>query len=174
MVDIETLSTSIDAHVLTIGAVAFTPWGKIEDEFYVRISPKSCEDLNLKKSQDTLEFWKKQSDEAQKEAFDPENRVSLSTALQQFNLFWQKNNGKHFWCQGANFDEPILSSLYEKLNMQKPWKFYNVRCLRTYLSVAGLKLSQVINSTSHNALQDCKDQVDAFRCAFSTFQKLIM
>lgn len=171
MVDIETLATSVDAHVVTIGAVVFTTWGKIIDEFYVRISPKSCEELNLKKNPETLEFWAKQSDEAQKEAFDPENRIPLKEALQQFSLFWKKNNGEKFWCNGANFDEPILSYLYEKLDMPKPWKFYNVRCLRTYLSVLGLKLSNFVSVTAHNALMDCKNQVVAFTSASETLKK---
>jgi hypothetical protein len=172
MVDIETLATSIDAHVVTIGAVVFSICnGEIVDEFYVRISAKSCEELNLKKDQATLDFWKKQSEEAQKEAFDLDNRIPLLEALQKFTFFWKKNKGKYFWCQGANFDEPILSFLYEKVGLEKPWKFYNVRCLRTYLSVLRLTLKDYIHTPAHNALLDCKNQVIAFNYASKEMRK---
>ena len=161
MVDLETLSTSMDAQILTIGAVAFDFWGNIKDEFYLRVNLQSCEDIGLKKDEKTVKWWESQSDEARKEAFHHENRVSIHDALLQFNTFWNKNKGEKFWCNGANFDEPILSTVYERLKMEKPWKFWNVRCLRTYLSIVGMSMNKY-GFTAHNALIDCKNQVTAY------------
>ena len=164
MVDLETLSTSMDAQILTIGAVAFNFWGKVTDEFYRRVDVTSCEELGLRKSDETVKFWEGQHEDARKEAFDPENRQSIRKVIEEFNQFWVKNKGERFWCLGANFDEPILSTVYERLSIQKPWKFWNVRCLRTYLGVVGLSMSS-FGTVAHHALADCKNQILAYNQA---------
>ena len=170
MVDLETLSTSMDAQVLTIGAVAFDFWGNVKDEFYRRIDLASCEKIGLRKDQKTLEWWKSQEEECKNEAFNSKNRVSIKDAILDFNRFWAKNKSEKLWCNGANFDEPILSTVYERLNLDKPWKFWNVRCLRTYLDVVGLNMSKC-GFIAHNALIDCKNQVEAYKRATETLSK---
>lgn len=170
MVDIETLSTSMDAQILTLGAVAFDFWGNIKDEFYVRVDGKSCEDIGLRKDENCVKWWQGQNDEARAEAFSGQNRVHIKDALSQFNKFWMKNRGEKFWCNGANFDEPILSTVYEKLKLEKPWKFWNVRCLRTYLSIVGLSMNKY-GFTAHNALVDCKNQIEAYKEATQVLSK---
>jgi len=162
MVDLETLSTSMDAQVLTIGAVAFDFWGNEKDEFYLRINLDSCAEIGLKKDEKTMRWWANQTEDAKKEAFNPENRVHIKEALLKFNKFWEKNKGEKIWCNGANFDEPILSTIYEKLKLEKPWKFWNVRCLRTYLDIVGMNMSKY-GFTAHNSLLDSKNQVLAYK-----------
>lgn len=162
MVDLETLSTSMDAHILTIGAVAFNGvTGEIKDTFYRRIDFKSCEELCLHKSDDTLKFWETAPQKAREEAFGVENRVDIRDAIMSFVDFWNKNNGDEFWCNGANFDEPILSTIFEKLKIIKPWKFWKVRCLRTYLALKKSSM-KMFGDVAHNALDDCKKQVEAY------------
>jgi hypothetical protein len=161
MVDLETMSTSMDAQILTIGAVAFDrKTFKILDEFYRRIDLASCEEIGLRKSQSTVEFWEKQSEDAKNEAFNAKNRVHIKDAMHNFVEFWLKNNGQRFWCNGANFDEPILSTVFERINFYKPWKFWDVRCVRTYLAVAGRSMKDY-GFAAHNALLDCKNQLKA-------------
>jgi hypothetical protein len=170
MVDLETLSTSMDAQILTIGAVAFDFWGNIKDEFYLHVDLKSCEELKLRKDEATVKWWESQTDDARKEAFKSENRVPIKEVILQFNKFWNKNKGEKLWCNGANFDEPILSTVYERLKMEKPWKFWNVRCLRTYLAVVGTSMNK-FGFIAHNALTDCKNQVEAYKHVTQTLSR---
>jgi hypothetical protein len=62
MIDLETLATSTDAAILTIGAVKFDPFGKDIQEpqmesFYVRVDLDSCHDIGLKVNDDTIAWW---------------------------------------------------------------------------------------------------------------------
>jgi hypothetical protein len=59
MIDLETLATSTDAVVLTIGAVKFDPFGSdikepAMDSFYVKIDIDSCDELGLVANDDTI------------------------------------------------------------------------------------------------------------------------
>ena len=170
MVDIETLGTSMDSQILTIGAIAFDlkTFNTIE-EFYKRIDLKSCEDLGLRKSAVTVRFWESQPKTAKDEAFNP-NRVSIRDAMNDFITFWNRNKGDEFWCNGANFDEPIISTVFERLGLEKPWKFWNVRCLRTYIDIVGLSMKD-FGFTAHHALADCKNQVLAYKKATDVLSK---
>ena len=74
MIDLETLATSSDAAILTIGAVKFDPLDyNVEfddsDKFYVKVDLDSCNDINLTVSEDTINWWATQSEEAREEAF---------------------------------------------------------------------------------------------------------
>ena len=49
MVDLETLATSPDAAILTIGAVLFDPYStRVYDKFYTRVNLESTTDLGMK------------------------------------------------------------------------------------------------------------------------------
>ena len=59
MIDLETLATSPDAAILTIGAVKFDPFGDdIKDpkceKFYVRVDLDSCDRIGLVTTDDTI------------------------------------------------------------------------------------------------------------------------
>ena len=69
MIDLETLATSPDAAILTIGAVRFDPFGREltdpeMDSFYVRVDLDSCDEIGLVTNDDTIAWWANQSDEA--------------------------------------------------------------------------------------------------------------
>ena len=101
MIDLETLSTDTDAAILSIGAVKFDPFedeltNPQMDKFYARISLEN--DLNLSISDSTLEWWAKQSQEAQDEAFSEENRIDIADAFDQLYKFcW---GAKQVWSNG--------------------------------------------------------------------------
>ena len=70
MVDLETLATSPDAVILTIGAVTFDPASnKIFDKLYYRVDVESCDRLGMTVNDDTVEWWSKQAADVQTEAF---------------------------------------------------------------------------------------------------------
>ena len=97
--------------------------------------------------------------------------MHIQDVIFYFSQFFKKNNGKCIWCLGANFDEPILSTVYKKLNLEKPWQFWNVRCLRTLNSLAGINMKQ-FGQPAHHALKDCEKQILAYTKAMQILQSV--
>jgi hypothetical protein len=165
MLDLETYATTMDACVMTIGAVVFDLSGKQLESFYRRIDSASCDAIGLRKDPKTIAFWSQQSDKSRHEIETLENRVNIQDAIHDFTQFWKANRCDFLWCNGANFDEPILSTIYDKLGMEKPWRFFNVRCVRTLLSLVNLKTSST-GLVSHHAVDDCRNQIKGVNKAF--------
>ena len=160
MLDLETLATTPNAQVLTIGAVKFDPNG---DDFtdqscetlYIKVDIESCNDLNLEINDDTVAWWGQQSEEAQEEAFGEEGRVSIQDAFAQLHKFcW---GSKYVWSHGAAFDVPICENIFRKLNKAIPWQFWDVRCTRTLFDLGMVPYKPSV--TAHHALVDAYNQV---------------
>ena len=76
MVDLETMDTSPEATVLTLGAVHFNPWGNgYGDKIYFRINIDDQDALGRKVDPGTLDWWSKQDPAIMEEAFSPDDRV---------------------------------------------------------------------------------------------------
>jgi len=170
MIDLETLSTSTNASILTIGAVKFDPFGnELEmpscQKFYVKIDIDSCDELKLDISNDTLEWWSKQSKEAQEEAFNIENRIHIREAFNQLYKFcW---GAKRVWSHGASFDIVICENIFRKINKAVPWNFWEVRDTRTLFDL-GID-PQRPPVLKHHALEDAWNQVVGVQ---NVFQRL--
>ena len=159
MIDLETLATSTDAAVLTIGAVKFDPFGDdISDptceKFYVKVDLDSCDRVGLSVSEDTINWWAQQSKEAQDEAFSPNNRIDIVDAMNQLYKFcW---GAKRVWSHGAGFDIIICETIFKKINKAIPWNFWQVRCTRTLFDI-GID-PQRPPVLKHHALEDAWNQ----------------
>jgi len=169
MLDLETLSTKNNASILTIGAIRFDRNSfKVKDQFYKRITKESNEHFNRDFNQDTINWWTKQSDQAQKEIFENKDRINLSTALQELSIFCR--GAKAIWANGVAFDIPILESAYEACNLDVPWKFWIVRDTRTIYDLGNINLNSFkrqneLDTDHHNALADCITQLLCFEQA---------
>ena len=119
MIDLETLATSPNAAVLTIGAVKFDPFNIETDnptceKFYVKVDLDSCDELGLDVNDDTIAWWGQQSKEAQEEAFSTEGRIHIREAFDRLYKFsW---GAKRVWSHGASFDTVICENIFRKLN----------------------------------------------------------
>jgi DNA polymerase III epsilon subunit-like protein len=159
MIDLETLATSPDAAVLTIGAVKFDPFGDEVNEpncekFYVRVDLDSCDRIGLVTNDDTIAWWANQSKEAQDEAFNPDNRVDIVDAMHQLYKFcW---GAKRVWSHGASFDVVICEHIFNKIQKAVPWKFWEVRCTRTLFDI-GINPERP-PVLKHHALEDAWNQ----------------
>lgn len=159
MIDLETLATSSDAAILTIGAVKFDPFGNdVEnpqcEKFYVKVDLDSCNDINLTVSDDTIEWWATQSKEAQDEAFNPDGRVSIHDAFADLYKFcW---GAQRVWSNGAGFDIVICETVFKRIHKAIPWKYWQVRDVRTMFDL-GID-PQRPTVTAHNALADAEAQ----------------
>ena len=160
MIDLETLATSSNAAILTIGAVKFDPFGKdIEepemDSFYVKVDLDSCHEINLDVSDDTLAWWASQSEEAKAEAFgEGPDRLHIREAFEKLYKFcW---GAKRVWSNGAGFDIVICENIFKKLNKAVPWSFWQVRDVRTAFDL-GINPNRP-PVLAHHALQDAWNQ----------------
>lgn len=159
MIDLETLATSPDAAILTIGAVKFDPFGDEVNNptatpFYCRVDLDSCNRLGLVTSEDTINWWSQQSKEAQEEAFSENDRVDIVNAFEQLYKFcW---GSKRVWSHGAAFDIVICEHIFKKIGKAIPWNFWSVRCTRTLFDI-GINPERP-PVLKHHALEDAWNQ----------------
>ena len=74
------------------------------------------------------------------------------------------------WGNGSNFDVVILEETLKSLHCPVPWKFWNVRDLRTLLDIAEVNPRQCqFDGDKHNALHDARHQT---RMALYAKQKI--
>lgn len=171
MIDLETLATSSDAAILTIGATRFDPFGYDLKEpamksFYVRVDLDSCHELGLSTSDDTIAWWSNQSKEAQAEAFGTENRIHIRDAFEQLYKFcW---GAKRVWSNGAGFDCVICENVYKKLNKACPWSFWQVRDVRTAFDLGINPQRPAV--TAHHALEDAYNQTLGIQLVYNTLR----
>lgn len=161
-VDTETLGVRPGCVVLSIGAVKFNPRAGVQtaaellkDSFTVNIDLRDSLDLGFTIDPDTLLWWMKQSKEAQASAFSKPT-VPPAVALTSFVAwFKEKEPGVQIWGNGSDFDVPILQAYFDKLGLQAPWKFRNVRCHRTIKNSFTYNEDLITgNLIHHDALSD--------------------
>lgn len=156
MVDLETLGTTADACILSIGAVKFDlDTAEIDDGgFYTGVSIDS--NVGRRIQEGTVAWWMKQGASAQTVFHEP--TVKLDSALIEFSE-WLGDAENYMWSNGADFDLPMLAHAYTSFGLPIPWQFWNNRCYRTYKNLPGAKNLKVpYDGVKHNALFDAMHQ----------------
>lgn len=169
MLDLETLGKQNNSVILTIGAQLFDPsvrgWetrqqrhihtGNMYDPYLnIKVDVDEQESLGRSIDQETLNWWAKQSTEAQNEAFSLDDRMPLKAALSQ--LIRLAEPCKRVWSKGILFDFAILEHAIEQSGQTVPWKFWNVMDART---VFALTPSLKPRANGHLAIEDCRNQI---------------
>jgi hypothetical protein len=166
MIDIETTSTKNNACILSISALKFKrdPEDKSYYVFDKKVSLQSCKDVGLESDAKTMIWWGQQKESSIVEVFginkngEGDDRLPLKLVLSDFNIWFnQEPKPDLVWCQGLNFDIPILSEAYSRCGINTPWKYYNVRDTRTLYDIADFK--DTVKNTDHISLKDCYRQV---------------
>lgn len=158
MVDLETLGLSVDAVILSVGAVKFDLEGDApsDDGFYGSISIDSNLDAGRRVDEDTLLWWLKQPAAAQ-QVFHEEKQGLAAVLLELSD--WLDEDDWVVWSKGPSFDVAMLEHAYKQACIAVPWKFWNTRCVRTYMALPGAK--GIVGPTlgvKHNALSDAYEQ----------------
>lgn len=158
MIDLETLGTTADAVILTIGAIAFDPQTfDSVDQFYHRVTIDSQHSNRIINS-DTLSWWMEQNDTARHEAFSSQlERVPLDHSLISFKA-WLPGNVGGVWGNGADFDNAILQHAADQLGL-KLWPYWANRCFRTFTALYDPEKRFRPAENDHNALSDCANQI---------------
>lgn len=166
-IDIETINSTTDAGVLSIGACAYVRKnnGKSAElelrTFYIAISPHDAFKVGSF-GVDTLLWWNKQSDAARSNAFvgTATTEFALRNLRDWFDDVRELDDNLAVWANAPTFDCSILRHHYNALGIPTPWNFWEERCFRTIKDLA-LNIGYSLGSrkgTYHNALDDAKYQ----------------
>ncbi|HAW2450118.1 TPA: exonuclease [Escherichia coli] len=174
MIDLETMGKNPDAPINSLAGKFFDPaTGEMGPEFSKTIDLETAGGVI---DRDTIKWWLKQSREAQSAILTDE--IPLDDALLQLREFIDENSGEFFvqvWGNGANFDNVILRRSYERQGIPCPWRYTNVRDVRTMVAL-GLVMDFDARSVitfegeRHNALHDARYQA---KYVSAIWQKLI-
>lgn len=168
MLDLETLGTKPGCKILSIGACTFNPYGFERfprQEIYLKLDPEKGQIL-LHENEDTINWWKKQSETAKKDAFS--GKLDLLSACSAFNNWLDslkslyKTQEIHIWGNGKDFDEPILEEAFFVAGIKPIWNRENSYCFRHMKSdrvYHEIKKFPFVG-TVHNALYDAIHQAD--------------
>lgn len=170
MLDLETMATTPNAAIVSIGAVIFSPHEDSEDilgsEFYRKIDLRSSSESGGEIDPETVTWWLNQSKDAQSQTFDGlvgNRRIyNHSEVLRQFSdwlsIVAPDEKDRAVWGNGVAMDNVILGNAYKRIGMSQPWSFRGDRCYRTMKSLyPDVKMDPRIG-TYHNALDDAKNQ----------------
>lgn len=174
-IDLETLSTRHDAAILSIGAATFDrSTGEIGEQMYAEVEINEAM-AHGHVSGSTLEWWMQQSDKARALFAPPQAKRLLGGscgALDQLALLVVKYPGARVWGNGATFDITILEHAFTKTGLAIPWKFYDVRDMRTIVDAAAalgfVKRSIPFQGVEHNAIDDAIHQARVISACWQT------
>lgn len=159
-IDLETLGTTPDAVILTLGAVTFNPKsGELLNELYLRFNVDAQLDLDRKVDEKTMEWWSKQDKAVMWEALDPDGRLDLNYCLDQLNKFIVGSS--KIWVHGCGFDSVLLESIYRMLSRPIPWQYWQIQDSRTLFNLLDEDPRKMFQTQLHNALQDSINQSKA-------------
>jgi len=165
MVDIETMDVIPTAAIVSIGAVHFDVAGKDSHEslakhsFNVNISLESNEKFGRTMSASTIEWWLKQSKDAQKSLFrDP--LMPLNTALLKYRMWLESKTADRYYANDPDFDIVILNHAFKSINDNSPFAYHQHRSLRTTIELAypDDPMPNVESGTAHDARDDAIKQ----------------
>lgn len=165
MLDLETLGSRPGSVIASIGAVFFDPkTGKTGAEFEVLIDIDKSIEAGFSADEDTVIWWESQPAEAKQQL---QGTVDPKQALIEFNNFCLANSKNiewvKVWANGVTFDIALLEAMYHELGVAFPFKFWNVRDLRTLIAlgreIAIDRKTIKFEGVQHCALDDCKHQI---------------
>lgn len=175
--DFETLSDRPwDATVLSVAYIAGN-WSDIALDTDVDKLIESGEELFFKAknqgdygrspTQGTIDWWKKQSAEAQDRVFKNPNKIDLSEIVDKFSAYCKRvgvNKDTKVFLRGPDFDHTIMATIFAGFEKPLPYNHWNLRDVRTILDVIVgnsyiYKFNEYTSAKygliAHDALHDC-------------------
>ena len=174
MIDIESLDTTPDCAILTIGAVRFDPRGSgVVERLELRPTLEDQTDIyNRRISDDTLRWWSEQDPSAIEEAMGDNGRRPFKECMETLYKFcW---NRRAVWSNGAPFDLVVMEHAWRQTSDKPnpiPWAFWTMRDTRTLWEIAGVKLQSDGHVTSHKAVEDAERQAIVVQQAYMKLMK---
>lgn len=174
MIDLETLGTTPDAVVLSLGAVVFDPYSSVQGPtFYVEFTNflERQTDQGRTINPNTVLWWMQQNQGA-REVFQPREtdvtRCSPLFGASAFSAFVKENGCDRVWAKDPDFDVVILRSFFNSINRGEafPFKYNAGRSVRTVMDMPFAK-HRASPAVAHNALADAIQQATDIQGAFA-------
>ena len=181
MIDLETMATTPDAAILSIGACWFEPAGADlvaastvdmlapDDKTIFYRVVKLADQPGRVIDPDTVTWWMGQSAEARAEVFPPKdssNALPLKTAMAAFQNFVGDAYKKQVWAQGSSFDIVIIEDIFRQYRQPIPWRFWNHRDTRTAYELASYSPPRE-SIVAHVAWKDAFQQAKQVQAAYA-------
>lgn len=170
MLDIETLSTSVDALVLSIGAKGFSceADGLPISDTGILVVPSFFEQVlqGRRIDRDTQLWWgAKERAEATKHWIEPEKVLTVRAALVELGDYMR--DADRVWCRGTHFDVAILDSLSQAFGLKSPWRYNAPRDVRSFTEQREIVRSRPATADPapvallplHHPFRDCDEQI---------------
>jgi hypothetical protein len=181
MIDNETLDTTPNAVILSIGAVKFDKHGnQMGEKFYAVLDIEEQKAMGRTVSIDTLEWWSRQSKEARVVLETTDRRLVKEVLDELYDFIFDMDGtaGRiKVWGNGSDFDNPQIASLFKMYDYETlPWEFRNNRCFRTLKAEFGHLLDKPPKRTGtyHNALDDAITQAEHCQKIFARLKNNII
>jgi len=160
-IDLETMGTRSTSAIVSIAAVFFEIETDTTKEFICNVDLASSLGHGATIDASTIYWWMQQSMEA-RESLLP-NLNDLPVALKKFATFFAEHNDERtsIWTH-PSFDPPILTNAFHACGLVEPYKYYQIRCLRTLEELYGWT-DIPRTGTHHNALDDCLYQMEVVK-----------
>ena len=150
--DFETVSTAPDAAPMSLGAIVWMRDTELEspftdDSFSVGIDLRSCVVEGFSFDLDTIDWWSRQNETAKRSVTEGKC-YDVASAFFQFCEWIGQMKEKYgadtvcLWCQGQDFDFPILKTISRKIGLPMPAHQHYFRDCRTYVLETALTLAQ--------------------------------
>ncbi len=168
MLDLETMGSSSDAAIVSIGACFFEPKTGLIGQCFECVIDLGDAGHYGDIDGNTVLWWLKQESEA-RDKLQAIDAMGLGEALHRFRVFVvenAKNNMVKVWGNGSSFDCVILRNAYKHCigDVYTPWKYWNERDVRTVVDL-GRQLKDInpkkdipFQGIRHSALDDAKHQ----------------
>jgi hypothetical protein len=162
MIDVETFGTGERAIVASIGAVSFTE-DDVDEKGSFYMAPSWQQQITSKGTvtEGTLRFWLRQPD-AQREVLLRTGMTGVSATLKALTDWFSASFGKDkflVWAKGPQFDLALVGSLYDRWFAEKPWEYWQERCVRTALMHRATEtVGPPKGNMEHHALDDAVHQ----------------
>ena len=141
MIDIETLATSPEAVILSVGGVKFDPYTNEEPHSFIDMKLDIDEQTALSRDIDngTMEWWAKQPKNIQDIAFAEEGRVKLNEFTKSLNwAYWQIRDSRTvFSMMEVDPRKGIQEDLHSAVDDAK----WQAKCLQTCFFMLDIKKS---------------------------------
>ena len=169
-IDLETWGKKPGCAIRSIGASVWdnTTGKRVPDAplLYVNVCKKSCFDKGLIFDSDTVRWWEKQGEEAQK-ALET-HQVSLTEALDRLRRYVTEvetlaGDNVEVWGNGKEFDISILEACYAAVHQRAPWPYWASADVRTAVLLGRMlgidvKDNLPFKGVKHFALDDSTHQ----------------
>lgn len=161
LLDLESMGTNADSAIVGIGCVNFDlTKGAIGDTFYRAVNLADATRRGCTMDAGAVAFWLSQTKAAQ-------NAIMWSTyplpdALREFAEFLDRCGPRdeiRLWGKGPSFDCAMLGHAHWLCELDKPWKYYNERCVRTISALYRHVERDAFVGEKHNAVDDAMADV---------------